>query len=221
MTVGSKPGQSTREHVDQGVAELKAYKAGRAKLDANAAVYEAREAQRVAGLDPNRGPEERGFMQVKGGWVSGASVIDSPTGTVDPVRVAKYEERQANKPPRTGSYALDYPSPVYSAFGQPGIMAHSSGWDTEPVRSFGEVDIYKHGASPTFYILGPEGQVATYQWNHKRLFVRDNTEESGQATQYPRWFDPGTVSFIKGMGGLTSDPFYSRRGFPNKDLYIP
>ena len=149
----------------------------------------------------------RSFVEIAPGYRVRGDIADDPIKRAK--ALASHEERQASTP-RTGSYALEgTPSKVYSAMGLEGISAHSSRWDTVPIKKFGKNEIYQHPANNYLYIIGPEGQVAQYQPNHKRLYGQVGSNKA-QTTKYPDWFDQDTVGFIKGMGGVTSDPFYTR-----------
>ena len=100
-------------------------------------------------------------------------------------------------------------SEVYAARGL-AIQASSTGWDTKPIRTFDGNKVYKHAATPTFYIIGPEGQYASYQYRHKRLWHDGLSDKTTLTIKYPSWFDKETIDYIEKMGGLTSDPYYSR-----------
>ena len=106
------------------------------------------------------------------------------------------------------SKPISNPSTVYAAMGL-NVKADTSShkWDTKPTRTYDGNQIYVHPVNRVHYILGSDGQIAQYDWRHKKL-AEVGKEDTNK---YPSWFDAKTIAFIKNMGGLSSDPYYNRR----------
>ena len=164
-------------------------------------LYVARDA-RVAAKRKRRNIHARG-----GGDVRRRVIASGGPRKATAAEKARYASR-AIYTPRLATSGVQVPSPVYKAMGLD-ITASKSGWDTNPVRTYDGNNIYVHPVNNYHYILGPNGQVAQYQWGHKRLYAQIGSGQT-QTTTYPSWFDKRTIDYIKSLGGLTSDPFYSR-----------
>ena len=106
------------------------------------------------------------------------------------------------------SKPITNPSTVYAAMGI-NVNADTSShkWDTKPIRTYDGNQIYVHPVNRIHYILNTDGQIAQYDWRHKKL-AEVGKEDTNK---YPSWFDAKTIAFIKNMGGLSSDPYYNRR----------
>ena len=85
---------------------------------------------------------------------------------------------------------------------------YASKWQLEPIKTYNGNEIYFDKVANVYHIKGTKGQVAHYSWSHKRLQIKVDAK---QETEYPNWFDAETINYIESMGGLTSNPHYTRR----------
>jgi len=183
---------------------IQAKRSGRTPTDS----YNLRRLRRKYGIgSPNYKPD---YLEESSRQTRGSNQI-APThrqrGT-HPLPIQRGTRPFPTPTPTPTSKPISNPSTVYTAMGL-NISADTSShkWDTKPTRTYDGNQIYVHPVNRVHYILGSDGQIAQYDWRHKKL-AEVGKEDTNK---YPSWFDAKTIAFIKNMGGLSSDPYYSRR----------
>ena len=149
----------------------------------------------------------RGYVKVQGGYALASTVLDNRTNKISPVKVARVEKQLSTSKARIQSMPGYRAIPLNKPNWRTGQMSALK-WELEPVKTYKDNKIYLDDIRKYYFIRGPENQVAEYQWGHKRLFTKEGKK---QTTKYPSWFSKETIDFLKNMGGLTSDPYYTRR----------